>query len=75
MVRRNRAWFDSALPIISRAWDTVLKERKEGYQHRAPRKKIRSLVSSLSFDVNKLENAPDPDPETEDHHLDDGSGM
>ena len=74
MVRRNRAWFDSALPIISHAWDTVLKERKEGYQHRAPKKKIRSLVSSLSFDVNKLENAPDPTPES-DHHLDDITEM
>ena len=38
-VIRNDVWFSCAKPIIEKSWNTVLKERKEGYEHRAPQKK------------------------------------
>ena len=54
LVRRNRVWFESALPKIEEAWKTVVKEREEGYEHRAPKKKIKSLSPALLIDVHKL---------------------
>ena len=39
LVPRNRFWFEAALPKIKSVWDTIVKERTEGYEHRAPKKK------------------------------------
>ena len=39
LVHRNRLWFNAAFPLIKETWDTILKERKEGYEHRASKKK------------------------------------
>lgn len=39
LVRRNKFWFDSAIIEIEKAWNTILRERVEGYEHRAPKKK------------------------------------
>ena len=36
-VERNAVWFQGAIPTILLHWDVVLKERKEGYSHRAPK--------------------------------------
>ena len=38
LVKRNTKWFDAVLPMVQYAWNTVEKERKEGYEHRAPKK-------------------------------------
>jgi len=38
-VMRNDAWFRAALPEIRELWDTVLRERDTGYEHRAPKKR------------------------------------
>lgn len=35
LVRRNREWFCEALPKIEEAWNTILTERRTGYDHRA----------------------------------------
>jgi len=39
LVKRNPLWFNAALPIILDTWDTIVKERETGYEHRAPAKK------------------------------------
>lgn len=39
-VRRNKQWFEHACPIISDTWDVIVKERVDGYEHRAPKPKI-----------------------------------
>lgn len=39
-VPRNREWFEAALPKIQETWDTILKERDSGYEHRAAKKRI-----------------------------------
>jgi len=41
LVRRNRKWFEAALPHIQNLWSVILKERVEGYDHRAPKKKMK----------------------------------
>lgn len=41
-VRRNKLWFNAALPMFTSLWETVLTERKTGYEHRAPKRKPRT---------------------------------
>jgi putative phage-type endonuclease len=43
-VMRNDAWFRAALPKIKEIWDTVLRERVSGYEHRAPKKRVPTEV-------------------------------
>ena len=38
LVLRNRAWFELNVSNFAETWDTILKERKSGYEHRAPKK-------------------------------------
>jgi hypothetical protein len=44
LIKRNPQWFESAVPKIKELWDIILKERVEGYSHRAAKKKIKSEV-------------------------------
>jgi putative phage-type endonuclease len=39
LVRRNRLWFEEAVPVLQRLWETIEKERETGYEHRAPTKR------------------------------------
>ena len=39
-VERNKKWFQNAVPIIAKAWNTILEERVSGYEHRAAKKRI-----------------------------------
>jgi hypothetical protein len=39
LVKRNRLWFQSALPFIRDTWEIIEKERKSGYEHRAAKKR------------------------------------
>lgn len=39
LVLRNDAWFQNAIPQIEKVWNIILKERKSGYEHRAPKKR------------------------------------
>jgi putative phage-type endonuclease len=40
LVKRNRMWFNVAMPKITEAWNIIQKEKVEGFEHRAPKKKI-----------------------------------
>lgn len=44
LVPRNQKWFNYALPYFKTLWDTIVKERKTGSSHRAPKKKARPSV-------------------------------
>ena len=44
LVERNRRWFKDNVAELAELWNTVLKERIEGYEHRAPNKKSTLLV-------------------------------
>ena len=51
LVKRNRPWFEMALPRIQELWNTVEKERVTGYEHRKPKKRViadkKCLISKL----------------------------
>ena len=42
LVLRNRKWFNSVIGQMQKVWDTILKERETGYEHRAPRKRMKN---------------------------------
>jgi hypothetical protein len=54
-VRRNRRWFQTAVVQISQIWDTILKERENGHEHRAPKKRLVKTSAIEKLIVNKLE--------------------
>lgn len=39
LVIRNKLWFDLNINNFNETWNTILKERKTGYAHRAPKKR------------------------------------
>ena len=41
LVLRNEVWFASAIVKMESLWATVLRERREGYAHRAPRRRAK----------------------------------
>ena len=47
----NKKWFDAAIPKFKVLWDTIIKERIEGYEHRKPKKKSKS---TSIVTVNKI---------------------
>jgi putative phage-type endonuclease len=58
LVQRNHLWFDSVVGIFEDTWNTIVKERKNGYDHRKrkPNKKITTgkICSNLLMSVTKL---------------------
>ena len=48
-IYRNDAWFQAAFPQFKNIWETILRERVEGYQHRSSKKRAPSIdLSNLS---------------------------
>jgi putative phage-type endonuclease len=39
LVRRNRLWFEEAVPVLEELWKTIEEERGSGFEHRAPSKR------------------------------------
>lgn len=59
LIPRNRDWFQAALPKISDVWETIVKERVDGYEHRATKKKLLKNVivtSDSSSNTYHIEN-------------------
>ena len=54
LVKRNRKWFEAAVPKIQEAWNTIEKERVSGYEHRATKKKRNEVVVETSPENGKL---------------------
>lgn len=46
LIPRNTEWFNTVLPQFESLWNTIVRERVEGYEHRAPTKRG-SKTSSL----------------------------
>ena len=38
LVLRNKDWFKQARPLLQELWESVIHDRKNGYEHRAPKK-------------------------------------
>jgi putative phage-type endonuclease len=57
LVPRNKYWFDCALPIFKKAWETIQEERVSGYEHRCPNKK-KKIVIDTSGELHVIQNMP-----------------
>jgi hypothetical protein len=55
LIRKNDVWFESAIKKIENVWNTILRERESGYEHRAPKKRT----------SKKKTNVPDDEETTE----------
>jgi putative phage-type endonuclease len=49
-IPRNKKWFSAVIPKITNIWTTILKERVDGYDHRAPKKKLNKNAVQVSND-------------------------
>ena len=52
LVLRNRHWFQQNIEEMQRIWNIILEERKTGYEHRGPNKRVKNES------VNLQEEAP-----------------
>ena len=64
-IPRNRAWFSNAVSRIQEIWDTIIKERVEGYEHRASKKRqvsdrSMSIVSDDGVQMNVFTKVDNP---------------
>ena len=62
IVRRNRLWFEEAVPVLEDLWKTIEEERSNGFEHRAPSKRKAAAGTSTAesetvFKIVKLDTA------------------
>ena len=58
LVLRNKLWFRHALPKFRDVWETILKERVTGYEHRAPKRRstiVNEMPNRCLINVTKLQ--------------------
>ena len=60
LIKRNKYWFNAAVPKIEAVWQTILKERVDGYEHRASKKRIQKINVTSSDASNSyiIKNMP-----------------
>tara|TARA_B110000879_G_C11170290_1_gene513239 strand:+ start:1068 stop:2573 length:1506 start_codon:yes stop_codon:yes gene_type:complete len=49
LIRRNKLWFNAAISNIKDVWNIILKERTEGYEHRASKKRKTNDDNTMSI--------------------------
>ena len=58
LVLHNKQWYNMAVENLKPVWDIIVKERKSGYEHRAPNKREKSnsigKASGCLLDINSL---------------------
>jgi len=56
LIKRNRAWFEAAIPKIEAIWRTIERERITGCEHRAPKKRAvtEQPVTATSVIITKI---------------------
>ena len=47
IVQRNRKWFSHCIDDITDTWNTILKERESGFEHRASKPRSNSTTSAI----------------------------
>ena len=59
LVLRNKLWFKNSIEEIKRIWDIVEYERVTGYEHRAPKKRAKSIDNTPASGIEvKTDNTP-----------------
>jgi hypothetical protein len=46
LVKRNRHWFEMMLPKVREIWNTIERERVEGFEHRMPKKRSTTTTTN-----------------------------
>ena len=60
LVLRNKHWFKSAVYELENIWNIILKEKNNGYEHRAPKKKNKKeCVCLIKIPSNNTTNITD----------------
>ena len=54
LVTRNKQWFEAALPYFKSTWDTIVKERVSGYEHRKPKRRSNKKVKNTTKYVSEV---------------------
>ena len=52
LVQRNKKWFHDNIATLEKLWKTVELERKTGFDHRAPQKRVKKIDASLVGESN-----------------------
>ena len=52
LIQRNRSWFANAISKLEAVWNTILKERVEGYEHRSAKKRQMKVDISMNNETN-----------------------
>lgn len=53
LVERNRSWFQHNIEQLKNVWETILKERIEGHEHRLPKKRKPNILSNSQTNFEK----------------------
>lgn len=54
LVKRNRKWFEAAVPKIQNTWAVIENERISGFDHRATKKKRNEIVVETNTENGKI---------------------
>jgi len=58
LVKRNRLWFTSALPVLEKLWIDIQHDKVHGFSHRLPQKRVNQLSSSsMQIDTEMAVNS------------------
>ena len=64
LVLRNKLWFKYAVPVLENIWNKIVHDRKNGYQHRAPKSRKPKKPKCL-INVKKLLSNIEPEIEND----------
>ena len=67
LIPRNKTWFELVKDELKEVWDTIVKERVTGYQHRKPKSRVKkgqtgrttSVKNIININLNKLDFSND----------------
>jgi len=51
LVERNRSWFEHNIGQLENVWNTIVKERVEGHEHRLPQKRTKKIDPELNLEL------------------------
>ena len=55
LVPRNKKWFKAVYPEFKELWNTILKERETGFEHRKPKKRTKTKKKLTPNSLTKLQ--------------------
>lgn len=69
IVKRNKVWFQEALPHFTKIWDTITSEKIHGYSHRKPKKREQKIVVKKENSTNQETCLLNDDTENETKNI------